>query len=496
MAKKPNLLTLAKAFRRKFPAEFAMSDFDDFCRNSGISHVEQRNELHTLIKNTEAEKNKRETVASYISDSFFVDAVRYKDNIVFLRMNGVEQVEFTDSVEDARGNVLYPLDPSAADSRLLRIPTLDDNFDHTKIPLVVDVFQEMKATIQQVWDAGNDNNLELTALWIVASYRFDLVGVAPYLRLRGEYGSGKTRGLDCIAHLAMRPLSVGPGLTEAVVFRLCEQYKPTACLNEFDEKGKGDYASLAVQLLNSRYERGHPIGRVGGMNRDEVQLFDPFGPTAFSARNAFTDTSLESRCLEIVCQETDRDDIPDIVTPEYFEKLFVPIRNRLYQAVRLRSFRQDTLSLPTRTEMPRRFRQLLTALWAALPTELQPTFLALAKRLREEEKVRLQNSDEGEIWGMIFDWTEKNRKEFDFHITASLVADWCEATPRSAGRKLSAMGFTLHKKDGVRFWRCSKRVWTRAGHKLGITCEYPDTWIEKSEAVTEVIKHDDPQHKL
>jgi hypothetical protein len=326
------------------------------------------------------------------------------------------------------------------------------------------LFHEIKGAISEVWDAGSETNLNLFTLWTFATYRFDLVGVAPYLRLRGPYGSGKTRGLDVIGHLALRPLPIGPSLTEAVVFRLCETYKPSACLNEFDEKGHSDYSSLAVQLLNSRYERGHPIGRMGGQNNDKLQLFDPFGPTAFSARAPFSDSSLESRCLEISCTETERENIQAIISPEDFEMRFAPLRDRLYLTLRLKPFRCSSKKMPDEDAMPRRFRQLLTALWNALPEELLPELERLILQLRADEKRRLADSDEGEIWLAIFERAKLcMEREEKFEITGAWVGELIGKDTKSAamvgGKRLASMGFEkIGKLHGVRLWGCSEKL--------------------------------------
>lgn len=426
-----------------------------------------------IIDKKEDDTPKNKATCSYIGQNFFADAVFSHGKIRFLKKKYAAGIEFCDSILTDEGKIFEPI-RGDIDVRLLRLPVVDELGESPEdLPVL---FEELKTAIRKVWDAGDEKNLSLLTLWICATYRFDLVGCAPYLRLRGPYGTGKTRGLDVISHLALRPLAIGPSLTEAVIFRLCETYKPCACLNEFDEKGHGDYSSVAVQLLNSRFERGHPIPRPGGENWERLDLFDPFGPTAFAARNSFSDTSLESRCLEIVCTETERDDISAILSPEQFEATFAPLRNRLYFTLRL-SNSETAAQLPEETAMPRRFRQLLTALWAATHPALKPMLQDLIKTMRKEEQERLNNSDEGVIWWAIFEEAAKYEKEkSEFVLEGKFVGGVLGIEDKKAGviggKRLSAMGFKPAKKTReARPWVCTEKLWKKMLARAG----YPES---------------------
>ena len=414
------------------------------------------------------------TFARHIAKEYFADAVRLPTGISFLLVKKDGTLEVKDQLVSEDGAVIKPISPDE-DSRLVAMLPSMPQFP----PPVEDAaaaFTELKAAIAMVWDANSNENLELVALWVCGTYRAELVGTFPYMRFRGPFGSGKTRGLDVVAHLALRPLAVGPNLSQAVIFRMCEQYGPTLCANEFDEKGEGDYGSMMVQLLNSRYERGHPISRIGGEDRDKIQLFDPFGPTSFSARAPFTDSSLESRCFEVVCEETDREDILALISPEDFEVRFVGIRERLYRALRLVGPEvQDPF--PEMVGVNRRFKQAMTALWMCLPNALHPAMHALMAAMAASDKDKLANSEEGMLWQSIFNHMGS---EPDFEITGA----WAGTTlglpeknaARAGGRKLGAMGFYQHKGHRDRTWRCKRNLWKKMAARLGDSSTYPEKW--------------------
>lgn len=441
------------------------------------------------LEGKEKDEEKMKQMSSYIGKDFFADAVIYNGKIVFAKVDK-EGVSLCDSIITDESKQVYPIG-NDVDSRLLKLPEIYELPNGKED--IKKVYADLEKTIKKVWDAGSDTNHKFFALWICGSYRYDLVGVAPYLRLHGPFGSGKTRGLDVIANVGLRPISFGPGMTEAVIFRLCEQFKPCACLNEFDEKSNSEYSSVAVQLLNSRYERGHPIARIGGRDNDRIDLFDPFGPTAFSARTRFSDSSLESRILEIQCEETDREDIPDIINPEEFNTLFKPIRDKLYLVLRL-YYSAEREKMPDASEMPRRFRQVLSAMWGAIHPDLLPELKELIKQMKEEEQEKLQNSDEGLIWWAIFDrakeyWAlnkhclgtpellEKQLKEKPLTLIGKQIEEIIgipegKRTGRKGGRILGSMGFKLDKKHEGRFWVCSEKLWKKMLTRTG----YPENF--------------------
>lgn len=480
-----NLNDLAFEFHRTHRQGFTLTDVKKFVSESDIP-VNARDKLLEKIE----QKRPQIKAACYMCKDFFADSVRLPSGFWFVQVWKNGEIKVVRNFLDDEGKRILPLDFSD-DSRLLRMPRVSDESALLKKYSPMETYINLRKAISSVWDAGGDLNLTLFALWICATYRMDLVGVAPYLRLRGPFGSGKTRGLDVIGHCALRPLAVGPSMSHALIFRLCETYKPCACLNEFDERGQGDYASLAVQLLNSRYERGHPIGRVGGEEHDKIELFDPFGPTALSARAPFQDTSLESRVLDILCIETEREDIPSLLNPEEFETRFAQIRNELYLALRLQPF-DGVQEAPIGDEVPRRFKQSMTAIWAALPIELRPELQRLFSLMFEEQATRLRESDEGEIWEAIFTKTQ-GMVEAHF-ITSAAVAEWLDYEPkkysRIFGKRLKSMGFYYGGKSvGIRWWMCSEKLWKKMIKRMGVKGNPTYPWGISGALASDVAGH-------
>jgi hypothetical protein len=230
---------------------------------------------------------------------------------------------------------------------------------------------------------------------------------------------------------------------------------------------------MAIQLLNSRFERGHPVAKCNSDNPSKVDLFDPFGPTCFSSRNRFSDASLESRCLDIVCEETENSSIPAIVNPEQFEKELGPLRDDLYVALRVcAGFPQGKSSLAL-GDVPKRFQQLLLAIYQALPAELDGEFAKLLADLREQQKRSYGETDEGVIWESIFEESQKLATTgTNFILTGEFVGGVLELKETSkakvGGKRLSAMGFTLVRNSKTRAWICSKKMWEKNAIRLGL----------------------------
>jgi hypothetical protein len=88
------------------------------------------------------------------------------------------------------------------------------------------------------------------AAYINMSWAYDRFANIPYLRLKGEYGSGKSRVLDIIAVLARRGYKVD-STTSAGLKRTVHEYHPTLVIDEFN----GDIDSDVASILNGGFAR-------------------------------------------------------------------------------------------------------------------------------------------------------------------------------------------------------------------------------------------------
>ena len=195
---------------------------------------------------------------------------------------------------------------------------------------------------------------ELSAYYVLLTWVYDCFHELPYLRVRGDYGSGKTRFLLAVGSLCYKPIFAGVSTTSPL-FRIIDAFRGTLILDEGDFRLSDERAEI-VKILNNGNARGFPVLRTE-VNRSKE--FDPraytvFGPKIVATRSYFEDRALESRCLtEDMGQRRLRDDVPLNLDDRYREEAR-RLRNQLllYRLRRWTRSRELTL-LPERGIEPR-----------------------------------------------------------------------------------------------------------------------------------------------
>ena len=140
---------------------------------------------------------------------------------------------------------------------------------------------------------------ELVATYYVLfTWVYDAFHEVPYVRVRGGYGSGKTRFLLTVGSLCRLPIFASAASTVSPVFRLLDSFRGTLVLDEGDFRSS-DEKSEIVKILNNGNAKGFPVLRTEVSPKKE---FDPrayhvFGPKIIATRGFFQDRALESRCV-------------------------------------------------------------------------------------------------------------------------------------------------------------------------------------------------------
>lgn len=155
---------------------------------------------------------------------------------------------------------------------------------------------------------------------------YDAFNDLPYLRLRGDFGTGKTRSLLTIGSLCYKPFFASGASTVHTL----NAFRGTLIFDEADFRFS-DERSEIVKILNNGNMRGMPVLRTV-MNRQREfnpQAFHVFGPKIVATRGRYEDRALESR---FITEETGarplRNDIP-INLPPTFKDEARELRNKL-----------------------------------------------------------------------------------------------------------------------------------------------------------------------
>jgi hypothetical protein len=171
----------------------------------------------------------------------------------------------------------------------------------------------------------------LTIYYILLSWVYESCHEIPYNRIRGDFGSGKTRFLLVAGSILFRPIFASGASTVSPIFRILDTFRGSLLIDEGDFRMSDEKAEL-VKILNNGNAAGFPVLR--SEQSVTTKEFNPvaynvFGPKIVASRGYFQDRALESR---FITEETGgrklRADIPIHLTSDY-EKEALSIRNKL-----------------------------------------------------------------------------------------------------------------------------------------------------------------------
>ena len=170
----------------------------------------------------------------------------------------------------------------------------------------------------------------IAAYYVLFSWLYDRFNEVPYLRLRGDYGSGKTRFLLTVGSLCYKPIFSSGASTMSPIFHMLHAFRGTLIIDEGDFR-MSDEKSDVVKMLNNGTVKGISILRNELLPTKEYnpRAFQVFGPKIISTRGEYKDDALESR---FITEETAisklHDNIP-INLPSQYKEEALRLRNKL-----------------------------------------------------------------------------------------------------------------------------------------------------------------------
>ena len=171
---------------------------------------------------------------------------------------------------------------------------------------------------------------KVAAYYVILTWLYDAFNELPYLRLRGDYGSGKTRALLTIGSLCYKGFFASGASTVSPIFHTLDAFRGTLILDEADFRFSDEKAEI-VKILNNGNVRGLAVLRtmINRQREFNPQAFHVFGPKIVATRGSYDDKGLESRFLtEEMGTRQLRSDIP-INLPGSFKDEARELRNKL-----------------------------------------------------------------------------------------------------------------------------------------------------------------------
>jgi hypothetical protein len=273
-----------------------------------------------------------------------------------------------------------------------------------------ELFSEVRRFIHRHVDLS-DAFEEVAAAYVLFSWVYDAFNEVPYLRVRGDYGSGKSRFLLTVGSLCYKPIFASGASTVSPIFRILDAVQGTLVVDEGDFRASDEKAEI-VKILNNGNARGFPVLRTESTPTKEFnpRAFHVFGPKLVATRNLFDDRALESRCLsEDMGVRPLRADIP-INLPECFEEEARTLRGKLLlYRLRTRGTRRQLAEASALKGLEPRLSQILLPLLAIAPRqETRDRLLSLARRSGQVLSAERAMAIEAEVLAILYElWQEK-----------------------------------------------------------------------------------------
>lgn len=298
----------------------------------------------------------------------------------------------------------------------------------------------------------------ITTYYVLFTWLYDAFNELPYLRVRGDYGSGKSRFLLTVGSLCYKPMFASGASTVSPIFRTIDAFRGTLVIDESDFR-ESDERSEIVKIFNNGNARGFPVLRseqVGNRKEFDVKAYTVFGPKLIATRRDFQDRALESRCLTEEMGTTPLPSGIPLNLPASFEEEALRLRNRLLL------FRLRTLGKERRLDgfpdsgVEPRLRQIFAPLLSVIDDmAVRAEVLDLARHYQRELVADRGLSLEAAVLEAIYRLKGEDRPLTVKDITAAFLEEHGEefggkASPRWVGTVIrKRLGLRPQKSNGT-----------------------------------------------
>lgn len=194
----------------------------------------------------------------------------------------------------------------------------------------LELIESVRAFIHRYVDLEPDFE-RIAAHYVLLSWIYDAFSELPYLRVRGDPGTGKTRFLTTIGSICYKPMLVSGASSVSPIFRMLDAFRGTLVIDESDFRFSDERAEF-VKILNNGNGRGFPVLRCeqSAVTKEfNPRAYAVFGPKIIATRGPFEDRALESRCITHDTSSAGlRREIP-LNLPSEFHEEALALRNML-----------------------------------------------------------------------------------------------------------------------------------------------------------------------
>jgi hypothetical protein len=266
------------------------------------------------------------------------------------------------------------------------------------------LFQEVRKFIFKYVQVSEFYEI-VSCYYVLLTWLFDGFQELPYLRVLGDYGSGKSRFLRVIGSLCYKPMFLTGATTVSPIFRLIDKFQGTLILDEADFV-YSDTTNELVKILNGGFSRASSnvlrSESIQGSKSYDINTFDVFGPKILAGRRPFKDAALESRCLVEHMEKRTRKDIP-LNLDEEFDRRATLLRNKLLM-FRFQNRSKLTNNHSVVKDLEPRLNQIISPLLSIIPDDkVKGELIGFMMKYQKEIVDDRMSSDEGEVLAAIID---------------------------------------------------------------------------------------------
>ncbi len=290
----------------------------------------------------------------------------------------------------------------------------------------------------------------IASYYVLFSWLYDNFNELPYLRVRGDYGSGKTRFLLVAGSICYKPAFASGASTVSPIVHILDAFRGTLVIDEGDFCWSDDKADI-VKILNNGNVRGLPVLRTEVSRTGEFnpRAFQVFGPKLVATRGFYQDRALESR---FITEETGgralRKNIP-INLPDSYREEALHLRNKLLLC-RFRGFAgkraSETLVDPT---LEPRLNQIFVPLLSVVSDPAVRAEIRAVARQRHREMVADRGMDvEAQVLEVIKKLDGQHSKLAVGEIAATFIERYGREYERPITNKW--IGHIIRRKLGIK----------------------------------------------
>ena len=266
------------------------------------------------------------TVSRIVPDGTIIELVYIsgeEKTLLAITAGGV--IQYVQKIELASGEILVPLRAShnLIKHRVVLLPSVATEYGSRALLL-----EEIANYIRR-YVTLSETFTEIAAHYALLSWVYDVFNEVPYLRWKGDFGSGKTRALAIIGSICYKPIFASGASTVSPIFHTLDLFKGALVFDEADFRFSDEKAEV-TKIFNNGSVRGFPVLRASMNDKKDFdpRAFEVFGPKLIGMREVFSDFALESRFLTEEMTGAPASTVP-ISLPDRQREEALALRNKL-----------------------------------------------------------------------------------------------------------------------------------------------------------------------